>query len=74
MTFLEFLSSAPVVAHQGGWDEMLFVAGPLLLIGGVLWAANRRVKAQINDRDNPVADANTTHFDPRYDDGAGNHM
>ena len=36
-------------AHQGGWDELLLVAGPLLLIGGALWLANKRVSGQLDD-------------------------
>lgn len=35
------LASA-VFAHQGGWDELLFVLGPLLLFAGMLFVANRR--------------------------------
>ena len=35
---------APLFAHQGGWDEFLFAAGPILLIGGLLWLANKRAK------------------------------
>ncbi len=31
-----------VIAHQGGWDEILAVVGPLLLIAGLLMVANRR--------------------------------
>ncbi len=31
-----------VLAHQGGWDEGLLVAGPLLAIAGLLWLAKRR--------------------------------
>lgn len=36
--------SRPVMllAHQGGWDEALLVAGPLLAIVGLLWLAKRR--------------------------------
>ena len=37
----------PVVAHQGGWDEILLVALPLAAIGGLLWIANRRVDAKL---------------------------
>jgi hypothetical protein len=33
-----------VLAHQGGWDEILLVAGPLLFIAGVLWLANKRAR------------------------------
>lgn len=31
-----------VLAHQGGWDEALFVALPMLGIVGLLWLARRR--------------------------------
>lgn len=54
-----------ILAHQGGWDEVLLVAGPLAVVGLALWVANRRVSAQLgrktdetggddqdNDRDN----------------------
>jgi hypothetical protein len=37
---------APVLlAHQGGWDEALLIAGPMLAIVGLLWLAKRRVVA-----------------------------
>ncbi len=32
-----------VLAHQGGWDEILLVLGPILAIGALLWLAKRRV-------------------------------
>jgi hypothetical protein len=32
-----------VIAHQGGWDEILLVAGPILVIVGLLWLAKRRL-------------------------------
>ena len=35
-----------VVAHQGGWDEALLVAGPLLLFAGIVWNAKRRAVRQ----------------------------
>jgi hypothetical protein len=35
-----------LLAHQGGWDETLFVLAPLLVIGGLLLLANRRAKAR----------------------------
>ncbi len=37
----------PVFAHQGGWDEILLVVGPLAIIALALWLANRRVSAQL---------------------------
>ncbi|MEZ5266628.1 MAG: hypothetical protein R2755_33645 [Acidimicrobiales bacterium] len=36
-----------LLAHQGGWDEILMVAGPLLVVGGLLVLANKRAKAQL---------------------------
>ena len=35
-----------VLAHQGGWDEALLVAGPLLLFAGIIWNAKRRAVRQ----------------------------
>jgi hypothetical protein len=32
-----------LLAHQGGWDEILFVLAPLLLFGGLLALARKRV-------------------------------
>ncbi len=39
---------AGLLAHQGGWDEILLVVGPLALVGLALWIANRRVSAQLD--------------------------
>lgn len=33
-----------ILAHQGGWDEFLMVAGPLLFLSLVVWLAARRFK------------------------------
>lgn len=35
------------LAHQGGWDEILMVAGPLLVFAAVLVLANRRANAKL---------------------------
>jgi hypothetical protein len=40
------ISFAGLVAHQGGWDEVLLVGIPILLIIGLLVVAKRRVDAQ----------------------------
>ncbi len=32
-----------VLAHQGGWDEALFVAVPIAILVGLLWLAQKRV-------------------------------
>ena len=34
---------AALIAHQGGWDEILLVAGPIAVVAGLLWLARRRV-------------------------------
>lgn len=34
-----------VLAHQGGWDEILLVLGPILIIAGLLALARKRVGA-----------------------------
>jgi hypothetical protein len=34
-----------MIAHQGGWDEMLLVLGPIAAIVGLLVLARRRVDA-----------------------------
>lgn len=33
---------AQVLAHEGGWDEILYVSAPIVLIAGLLFAANRK--------------------------------
>jgi hypothetical protein len=34
--------TAAVLAHQGGWDEILFVAVPIVIFGALLAVANKR--------------------------------
>ena len=36
-----------MLAHQGGWDEILLVAGPLAVFGGALMLANKRANAKL---------------------------
>jgi hypothetical protein len=38
-----------VFAHQGGWDEMLLVLGPVLVIVLLLRLAKRRAEARADD-------------------------
>jgi hypothetical protein len=52
---------AVILAHQGGWDEMLLVVGPIAIVGGLLWLARRRVtrtqsqpRAEVEQSDTPV--------------------
>ena len=42
-------TGAPTFAHQGGWDEILLVLGPIILVGGLLWLAKRRVNRGARD-------------------------
>ena len=32
-----------LIAHQGGWDEILLVAAPIAVIVGLLWLVKRRL-------------------------------
>lgn len=45
----------PLFAHEGGWDEILLVAIPLILIGSLLFIANRRVDAKLAERSDDEA-------------------
>jgi uncharacterized protein YbjT (DUF2867 family) len=49
---------ATIVAHQGGWDEMLLVVGPIAIVAGLLWLARRRVmRTQTGSTDDIPEDA-----------------
>ena len=39
-----------LIAHEGGWDEILLVGGPLAVIAVLLWIANRRVAAKLAEQ------------------------
>ena len=45
-----------LVAHQGGWDEALVVALPIAVFAGILWIANRRAAAALDEQDPPPDD------------------
>lgn len=48
-----------VLAHQGGWDELLFVLVPIALFAGLLAIANRRAvraQAEHEQQDEPDGD------------------
>ena len=42
-----------LLAHQGGWDEILMVVVPLVFLGGLLLVADRRARRQAEERDAP---------------------
>ena len=39
-----------VLAHQGGWDEILLVLGPIVIIIGLLRVAKSRVARDDGDK------------------------
>jgi hypothetical protein len=49
--------TAEVLAHAGGWDELLIVLAPLVLVAGLLWAANRRAKRLLTEQQAAAAAA-----------------
>jgi len=49
---------AGLLAHQGGWDEILFVLAPLLVFAGLLALARKRADQLDPPSDQePAADA-----------------
>ncbi len=48
--------SGVVLAHQGGWDEVLFVLVPIGLFAGLLAIANRRANRALSERDDDLID------------------
>ena len=42
-----------ILAHQGGWDEMLLVLGPILVMVGLLALAKRRAERSVVDKPPP---------------------
>lgn len=59
-----------LLAHQGGWDEILMVLGPLLVVGGALWVANRRVASQLDAEGLNGEAINSEGLDPEADPAA----
>jgi hypothetical protein len=43
------LAAAALLAHQGGWDEMLMVAAPIALFALILRTANKRAEQRARD-------------------------
>ena len=40
-----------VLAHQGGWDEVLLVLAPVVLFAGLLFVANKRAERLGDEED-----------------------
>ncbi|HYZ97162.1 MAG TPA: hypothetical protein VE575_00340 [Acidimicrobiales bacterium] len=61
---------AALLAHQGGWDEILFVAVPILIFGSLLAIANRRA-SRLDQGQRPgddIARDDPARDDPAHDD------
>lgn len=59
------------LAHQGGWDEALWVVGPLLVVAGLLALANRRANRNLLEgptTEDPRRDPATMHPDEQLRD------
>lgn len=50
-TLVTMRAVAPLLAHQGGWDELLFVLVPIALFAALLAVANRRATRAQAERD-----------------------
>lgn len=50
-TLAAVIHPSTVLAHQGGWDEVLFVLLPIALFAGLLAIANRRATRAQADRE-----------------------
>ena len=57
------MTAAALLAHQGGWDEILFVLAPLVLFAFLLLVARRRVDRM--ESDDPLTDPLTDDADRR---------
>ena len=54
-----------LLAHQGGWDEILLVAGPLLFLSLLVWLAARRFKSAELESSSDQSDAEDALSNPR---------
>lgn len=67
MPLLDAPSGSVVVAHQGGWDEALLVAVPILLIVIVLRAVNRSARRDVSGQNQPPPEVDPTEPGPGSD-------
>ena len=58
-------AAGAIFAHQGGWDEIMMVLGPLALLFVVLLLANKRARrlAEARDREDQAAATVDAHAD-----------
>ncbi len=55
---------AAILAHQGGWDEILMVLGPLAMLFVLLLVANKRARSLAAARDAETTEAADVGSDP----------
>jgi hypothetical protein len=53
------VDTAPLLAHQGGWDELLMVVAPIVIFALLLRAANRRAARLEQEREDGAAEPPT---------------
>ncbi len=54
------IAASPILlAHQGGWDEILLIGGPIVIIVLLLRLAKKRVDASVADEAEQPADQRT---------------
>lgn len=51
---------ALVLAHQGGWDEAVFLGAPVLVFAGLLWLAARRASQLPSEQQHDLDDKGDT--------------
>ena len=56
---------ASVLAHQGGWDEVLLVLAPLSIFALLLYLANVRATRQLESRQHEGDDPEQGTEEPR---------
>ncbi|MDE0194782.1 MAG: hypothetical protein OXP08_04470 [bacterium] len=44
-----------ILAHQGGWDEILIIIGPIAAIVGIVALVRRRLNREAEEADTDVA-------------------
>jgi len=55
-----FAPSVALLAHQGGWDEILLVAGPIAVIVGGIVLVKRRLERRLAEQSRSEADDSPT--------------
>ena len=54
----------PVLAHQGGWDELVLVVVPIVVFAGLLLVAKRRAEQEAAEAEAEAADPEPLDDEP----------